>query len=93
MVEPVEAKTIIDLSIVVEPVEAKTIIDPSIVVEPIEEQSTIGEGREGVKWELGFAFFGLGKWDLLDWDLPTGNGIKHHKMGMGVLFFSSVQTL
>ena len=34
-------------------------------------------GREGVKWELGFAFFGLGKWDLLhwDWDLITGTGI------------------
>ena len=25
---------------------------------------TVG-GREGVKWELGFAFFRLGKWDLL----------------------------
>ncbi len=23
------------------------------------------EGRKEVKWELGFSFFGLGKWDLL----------------------------
>jgi hypothetical protein len=26
------------------------------------------KGPEGIKWELGFAFFGLGKWDLLHWD-------------------------
>ena len=31
------------------------------------------KGREGVKWELGFAFFGLGKWDLL----PLGLGFNH----------------
>ena len=35
MVEPIEAKTAIDLPIVVEPIEAKT-IDLPIVVEPIE---------------------------------------------------------
>ena len=34
------------------------------------------EGREGVKWELGLAYFRLGKWDwgYWDWDLATGNG-------------------
>ena len=26
------------------------------------------EGREGVKWELGFAFIEAGKWDFLHWD-------------------------
>ena len=36
------------------------------------------EGLEGVKWELGFAYFRVGKWDLLhwDWDLATGTGKK-----------------
>ncbi len=50
------------------------------------------EGHEGVKWELGFAFLGLGKWDLLywDWDLITGNGMGNFKMGMGFLFFRSL---
>ena len=29
----------------------------------------IREGREGVKWELGFAFFlEAGKWDFVHWD-------------------------
>ena len=34
---------------------------------------------------MGFAFFGLGKWDLLhwDWDLITGNGMGNFKNGMG----------
>ncbi len=41
------------------------------------------EGPEGVKWELGFAYFdwdlpifSLGKWDLghWDWDSETKNG-------------------
>ena len=26
------------------------------------------EGREGVKWELGFAFLEAGKWDFVHWD-------------------------
>ncbi len=41
VVQPVEAKTIIDPPIVVEPIEAITIIDSPIVVEPIEAQSVI----------------------------------------------------
>lgn len=37
------------------------------------------EGSEWVKWELGFAFYVLGKWDLLywGWDLTTGKGINN----------------
>ncbi len=46
------------------------------------------EGREGVKWELGFAFFGLGKWDLphWDWDLITGvrNRMGNFENGNGI---------
>jgi hypothetical protein len=26
------------------------------------------EGPEGVKWELGFAYFWVGKWDFMHWD-------------------------
>jgi hypothetical protein len=26
------------------------------------------EGPEGVKWELGFAHFWVGKWDFMHWD-------------------------
>jgi hypothetical protein len=26
------------------------------------------EGHEGVKWELGFAYFWVGKWDFMHWD-------------------------
>ncbi len=45
------------------------------------------EGPEGVKWELGFAYFywdlhmfSLGKWDLghWDWDSPPENGNGKH---------------
>jgi hypothetical protein len=28
----------------------------------------IKEGPEGVKWELGFAYFWVGKWDFMHWD-------------------------
>ncbi len=44
------------------------------------------EGHEGVKWELGFAYFGLGKWDLLYWywDLITGNGMDSFKYSNGI---------
>jgi hypothetical protein len=31
------------------------------------------EGAEGVKWVLGFAYFGLGKWDFMHW--KPGSGI------------------
>ena len=42
------------------------------------------EGPEGVKWELGFAYFWVGKWDFMHWDwvhqqkkpIENGNGIK-----------------
>ena len=27
---------------------------------------------EGVKWELGFAYFWLGKWDFMHWDCMDG---------------------
>ncbi len=47
---------------------------------------TLEEGREGVEWELGFAFFRLRKWDLLYWDcdLITGNGMGSFKNGSGI---------
>ena len=32
------------------------------------EQQIFEEGREGVKWELGFAYFWVGKWDFMHWD-------------------------
>ncbi len=38
--------------------------------------------------ELGFAFFGLGKRDLLHWDLITGNGMGNFKNGNGISLFS-----
>jgi hypothetical protein len=50
------------------------------------------EGREGIKWELRFAFFGLEKWDSLrwDWDLTMpGKGII--KLEMGFLFLSGLR--
>jgi hypothetical protein len=42
------------------------------------------EAPEGVKWELGFANFWLGKWDFMHWDwdsstkktIENGNGTK-----------------
>ena len=51
-----------------------------------------GEGREGVKWELGLALFWIGKMGFThwDWDLATGNGMNNYKMGMGFLFFSGL---
>ena len=51
-----------------------------------------GEGREGVKWELGLALFWTGKMGFThwDWDLATGNGMNNYKMGMGFLFFSGL---
>mgnify|MGYP001799652142 CR=1 FL=1 len=38
----------------------------------------VNESPEGVKWELGFAGFALGKWGSShwDWNLVTGNGKK-----------------
>ena len=52
----------------------------------------IVEGREGVKWELGFAFFGVGKWDLVhwDWDSTCGNGINTYENGNGIFIFSAL---
>ena len=54
--------------------------------------SVFGEGREGVKWELGLALFWTGKMGFThwDWDLATGNGMNNYKMGMGFLFFSGL---
>ena len=51
-----------------------------------------GEGREGVKRELGLALFWTGKMGFIhwDWDLATGNGMNSYKMGMGFLFFSGL---
>ena len=37
------------------------------------------EGPEGVKWELGFAPFWLGKWDFTHWDWDSST-----KKGYGV---------
>jgi hypothetical protein len=36
------------------------------------------EGPEGVKWELGFAYFLVGKWDFMlwDWDSSAKNNRK-----------------
>ena len=52
----------------------------------ISPQHSIKRVVKGVKWELGFAFFGLGKWDLLywDWDLITGNRMNNLKNGNGI---------
>ena len=56
------------------------------------------EGPEGVKWELGFAYFRTGKWDLLhwDWDLATRTGKKVVYNGMGKMscgVYRSLETL
>jgi hypothetical protein len=32
------------------------------------QQKVLKEGPEGVKWELGFAYFWVGKWDFMHWD-------------------------
>jgi hypothetical protein len=32
------------------------------------------EGPEGVNWELGVAFFALGKWDLSQWEWDCATG-------------------
>ena len=32
------------------------------------KEHALWEGREGVKWELGFAFLEAGKWDFVHWD-------------------------
>ena len=47
--------------------------------------STLQEGPEGVKWELGLPGFALGKWGSShwDWDLVTGNGGKMLKIKNG----------
>ena len=43
------------------------------------------EGREGVKWELGFAFFG--GWEMGFCALGLGfMKKKQYKMGMGIIF-------
>ena len=34
------------------------------------------EGPEGVKWEMGFAYFWVGKWDFMHWDLSAKNNRK-----------------
>jgi hypothetical protein len=46
---------------------------------------TYNEGPKGVKWELEFAYFRLGKQDFMhwDWDSPAR---KQSKMGMGLRF-------
>ena len=41
----------------------------------LEETEKIREGREGVKWAVGFAFLEAGKWD----HLCTGTGIHESK--------------
>ena len=56
------------------------------------EKRAPGEGREGVKWEVGLALLWTGKMGFThwDWDLATGNGMNNYKMGMGFLFFSGL---
>jgi hypothetical protein len=34
----------------------------------VDGRQTKNEGPEGVKWELGFAYFWVGKWDFMHWD-------------------------
>jgi len=48
------------------------------------------EGCEGVKWELGFALFWAGKWDLLhwNWDSTTENGINNFENGKGIFILA-----
>ena len=59
----------------------------NIVTETKKGEQTFLEGREGVKWELGFAFFR--GWEKGFW-LGTGTGIhekkNNRKMGMGFQF-------
>ena len=46
---------------------------------PVKELKKVG--LEGVKWELGLAYLGLGKWNFNTgtWDFITGTGIHKRK--------------
>ena len=50
------------------------------------------EGRVGVKWELEFPLFWVGKWDLLqwDWDSTSGNGMNNFGNENGIFILSAL---